>query len=209
VSYVGRYANFKDPGRMFTIRRALPSESGVAVTMAGVARVIESAWIRREPEYVEGERSQGKKELELEHDPGVTAEGVVVYREHPRPWGLQYMAESAVCCDFYHLPADDYGCDTEYAILEMVACGTAVALDPHYLQHCRQFSNPSRAWWDANIFLPISESPTKVELALLLALLDDHALRDEIRRKQLDFMRANHDCEVAFPRLLEEMGLDL
>jgi glycosyltransferase involved in cell wall biosynthesis len=204
-SYVGRYATFKDPGRVFPIRAKITPDKQVVMTMAGVARVIESAWIRKDPAYIEGEASLRHKLVELE-DTAQAHSGIIVYREHPRAWGLDYLRHTAIACDFYHMGADDYGSDTEYAILEAVAAGSVIALDPHYVDHCRQFADP-RKMWSASTWLTVSKDPQAFEIENILALLDDPDLRNQLRLQQREFMIINHSPDVCFNRLLGDLEL--
>jgi hypothetical protein len=217
ISYVGRYAHFKDPSRMLPLHAALGPGNDIEVTMFGIARVIESAWLFHHPQCRHMEVSLGKRDFARHTDK------VSLYRQYPREVGLKYLRETAVMADFYTLPV--YGLSMEYAMFEAVDCGSVLLTERAYAQQAPVFLHKgvvadyispltlkalAREKQDMQVrdkILP-TKVTTKIDAvgtARILDVMNSNRQREELRQEAFSFCKSLHDSSVAFPWTLKQL----
>jgi len=217
VSYVGRYATFKQPDLMIPLRDCIPPEFDVEMTSFGVARVIEAAWMRCHASVRVMEKRNGHKDWTRHVDL------LGLYLSYKREVGLKYMRETAICADFYNLPV--YGPGAEYAILEMVDQGTCVLTSSQYLMHAPVFEHPGviseylvkSLVLDAQAHVRVpaavrSSETVKIAAAVdecqvmsIIEALDNPQWREEMRDEWFEHFSSLYRPEFIFPKTIEIM----
>jgi len=216
ISYVGRYANFKDPSRMIPLWAQIGAQNDIEVTLFGIARVIESAWIRGHYQCRDMERSAGKKDFTRRTD------RVGFYQAYPREVGLEYLRHTAVMADFYTLPV--YGLSMEYAMFEAVDCGSVLLTEPRYVQEAPVFLNDgvvgdyitpltlAATLREPLIFTVNGKDlpPVKVTTEVgptdrIVEVMNSAKTREEIRQEAFAFAKSLHSSAQVFPWTIEQI----
>jgi len=146
IIYLGRYATFKQPDRLFGF---LPytKENDLLLTMKGIERSLGSLNIfydnieKRIPKHNIIEIN--KKTLgTIELDPAKRSrEHIYIYGPYNYIDGMEAVSNSLVAADFYHLDAKAYGDNIEYAQCEIIACGCVGLFDAHWAENCHIYDN--------------------------------------------------------------------
>ena len=142
ITYLGRYATFKQPDRLFGF---LPYavNNNLLLEMKGVERSLGALNIF----YDDIENKIAKHDI-IECNKKAIEAGLVVdnakrdlskvyiYGPYDYVDGMETLSNSLVGADFYHLNADAYGDNFEYAQCEIVAVGTVPMFDYHWAENC-------------------------------------------------------------------------
>lgn len=144
ITYLGRFATFKQPERLYGF---LPysSKNDLLLEMKGVERSLGALPIFYEFEGREMTKNPRKDMVECH--PKAIRDGLVtdndkrdlskVYIFGPYDYvdGMETLSSSLVGADFYHLSADAYGDNFEYAQCEIVGVGTVPMFDYHWAEN--------------------------------------------------------------------------
>lgn len=141
ITYLGRFATFKQPERLFAF---LPyaKENKLHLEMRGVERSLGALRIF----YEDYENRIPKKDI-IEINPRkIKDESVLLHEnrslEHIYIWGpyeyndgMKNLSNALVGADFYHLNADAYGNNIEYAMCEIIGVGCVPMFDYHWAEN--------------------------------------------------------------------------
>lgn len=143
ISYLGRFATFKDPGRLLKIVDEC-KHNNINLEMIGVERSLGALTIFYEDIDKRIPHSKiievNKKFLENNGDlknrdlSKVYVWGPYIYNE-----GITQLSNSIVGCDFYHLDEFAYGDNVEYAQCEIVGVGCVPLFDYHWSINCNAY----------------------------------------------------------------------
>lgn len=159
LTYLGRFATFKDPHRFIPVRQKL-FDAGFEYEMRGIGRTIAVAFI---PdlfyEIVDGKKvGDSKVTIPISkkwyqennmplNDPLIEWEGrqtdkIYVFDQYKREDGMAAMAKSAFGVDLYHLKsAEAYGNNIEYCLYETMDAGTIPVMDSFTGDSCFVYNN--------------------------------------------------------------------
>ena len=147
ITYLGRYATFKQPDRLFGF---LPyaRQNNLLLEMKGVERSLGALNIfydnieKRIPKhdiiqvdkkFFESGMSALNEDRDYEH--------IYIFGPYDYVDGMETLSSSLVGADFYHLNADAYGDNFEYAQCEIVGLGTIPMFDYHWAENCYIWEN--------------------------------------------------------------------
>jgi hypothetical protein len=220
VAYVGRYATFKDPGRMIPLHELIGEQHDIEVTMMGIARVVESAWIRGHDGCRSMEESMGKRDMTRLTDK------VGVYREYPHKVGMDYIRETAVCSDFYEL--DFYSPGMEFAMFEIIDQGSCLLVGSKYLTQAPVWKHDGvigeyiekTLALDAakrevktftvqglksskDVTMKVTTEVPAVQAQKIAEAVNDPNYREEMRREWFDHASTLYSSDVVYPDTLE------
>ena len=141
ITYLGRYATFKQPDRLFGF---LPyaKNNNLLLEMKGVERSLGALHIF----YDNLEKKISRHDV-IEVNKGFIEndkrdfEHIYVFGPYEYVDGMETLSSSLIGCDFYHLDANAYGDNFEYAQCEIVGVGTVPMFDYHWAEHCYIYEN--------------------------------------------------------------------
>jgi hypothetical protein len=147
ITYLGRYATFKQPDRLFGF---LPyaKQNNILLEMKGVERSLGALNIfyddikKRIPKHdiIQVDKnffSTGMSALNADR----SYEHIYVFGPYDYVDGMETLSTSLVGADFYHLSADAYGDNFEYAQCEIIGVGVVPMFDYHWAQNCYIWEN--------------------------------------------------------------------
>ena len=142
ITYLGRFATFKQPERLYGF---LPfaKQNNLLLEMKGVERSLGALNIfyddiaTKTPNHrmVEVNKKVIENGLQVENDKR-NLDKVYIFGPYDYIDGMETLSNSLVGADFYHLDADAYGDNFEYAQCEIVGVGTVPMFDYHWAENC-------------------------------------------------------------------------
>lgn len=163
ISYLGRLVRLKDPERLIDMRNEL-WDNGWQIEMRGVVRSIgalsfrnlcfnfdENGNMTKEPSdatlFLTGKLKEKyglNKKDEVCIDLNSTDRKIFVFGRYQLADGLKAMAMQSFGVDFFNLSTHAYGDTIEYAIYDIVNCGTIPVLDEEMGNHIHLYENGKR-----------------------------------------------------------------
>jgi len=145
ITYLGRFATFKQPERLYGF---LPysKSNNILLEMKGVERSLGSLNIfyddigKKIPNHrmYEVNKKTIENGLQVDNDKRDLSK-VYIFGPYDYVDGMETLSSSLVGADFYHLSADAYGDNFEYAQCEIVGVGTVPMFDYHWAENCWVF----------------------------------------------------------------------
>lgn len=148
ITYLGRFATFKQPERLYGF---LPysEKNNLLLEMKGVERSLgalpifyefEGRTMTKNPrkDMIECNSKAIKEGLIIDNDKRDLTK-VYIFGPYDYVDGMETLSSSLVGADFYHLSADAYGDNFEYAQCEIVGVGTVPMFDYHWAENCWVF----------------------------------------------------------------------
>ena len=142
ITYLGRYATFKQLDRLFGF---LPyaKQNDLSLEMKGVERSLGALHIFYEnvgekivhPQIIEANKKTIENGLEIDNTKR-DLDKVYIFGPYDYIDGMETLSSSLVGADFYHLNADAYGDNFEYAQCEIIGVGTIPMFDYHWSENC-------------------------------------------------------------------------
>ncbi len=129
ISYMGRFARFKNLDRVLDLRKHLKKK--IIVEMRGVEQSIGALDIYNHPQVITKENNQS------------CFDKTYVYGLYARNDGLEELSSSKFGCSFYELDNKFYGSHIEYAMLELVGTGTIPIFSKHFGDNVKHISGKS------------------------------------------------------------------
>ena len=163
ISYLGRLVRLKDPERLIDMRNEL-WDNGWQIEMRGVVRSIgalsfrnlcfkydEDGNMTKEPSdatlFLTGKLKEKyglNKKDEVCIGLNSTDRKIFVFGRYQLADGLKAMAMQSFGVDFFNLSTHAYGDTIEYAIYDIVNCGTIPVLDEEMGKHIHLYENGKR-----------------------------------------------------------------
>jgi len=147
ITYLGRYATFKQPDRLFGF---LPyaKQNNILLEMKGVERSLGALNIFYEDinnkipkkDIYEVTTKALEEGLVIDNDKR-DFEHIYIFGPYNYEDGMETLSSSLIGADFYHLDADAYGDNFEYAQCEIIGVGTVPMFDYHWASHCYIYEN--------------------------------------------------------------------
>lgn len=147
ITYLGRYATFKQPDRLFGF---LPyaKQNKLLLEMKGVERSIGSLNIfyddieKRIPKHdiYECNKKSIENGLIIDNDKR-NYEHIYVFGPYDYVDGMETLSSSLCGADFYHLDKDSYGNNIEYCQAEVISIGCVGLFDAHWAENCYIYDN--------------------------------------------------------------------
>jgi len=217
ITYLGRFATFKQPERLYGF---LPfaAQNNLLLEMKGVERSLGALNIfyddiaTKTPNHRMFEVNKKTIENGLETDNlKRDLSRVYIYGPYDYVDGMETLSSSLVGADFYHLNADAYGSNVEYAQCEIIAVGTVGLFDHHWATNCNVYDKNGNDTGKAFVDLDTFALFLKKDLSNVEEVVDkiNNIWSDKIlHKKYLDcgyeIMRDHCDSRWIFEQLLRD-----
>jgi len=217
ITYLGRYATFKQPDRLFGF---LPyaKQNNLLLEMKGIERSLGSLNIFYDNiekkiakhDIYQCDRKSIENGLIIDNDKR-DFEHIYIFGPYEYVDGMKTLSNSLIGADFYHLNADAYGDNFEYAQCEIVAVGTVPMFDYHWAENCWVYKNGKKTdqrFVDLNEYgLFVKKDLSNVEE--IVEKINDIYSNPILHKKYLDCsfeVTQNHcDSKWIFQNLLDDM----
>jgi len=220
ISYLGRFATFKDPGRLLKILDKTKTNN-IHMDFVGVERSIGATSIF----YKDYENRVHNDDL-INMDGYLRKDDVSKYdfdennRDISKIYsfgayqydkGLSYVSNSLVACDFYNLDADAYGDNVEYAQCEIVGMGCIPLFDSHWGENCYVFENGKKTntrFIDLDnfgLFLKKDISNVDEVIEEFIKLRENKSLQEIYRKNSFEIMKGHSDIDWICEQLLNDI----
>lgn len=219
ITYLGRYATFKQPDRLFGF---LPyaKQNNLLLEMKGVERSLGALNIFYED--IEKKIPNSKihemnkkaitdslvldcKEMDYDH--------VYIYGPYEYNEGMEFLSSSLVGADFYHLSADAYGNNLEYAQCEIVGLHIIPMFDHHWAENCYVFdkrgNNTGKRFIDLDtygLFVKKDLSNVPETIDKINHIYSNKALKKRYLECSFEITRDHCDSEWIFSQLLNDVA---
>lgn len=196
ISYFGRFAGFKDPQRLIDMQPMLQT-SGIVGEMKGIERSIGSLDLfytdrnDRKNTY-----RQNIYEVKPNETVDQTLDKVWIYGPYQRLQGIEDLSMSMFGADFYNLDAEAYGDNMEFAMCEIIGCGTIPVFDLHWAQNCNFQGTPFSELKDFAVYSTRMDLQDTVDQLRELSL--DHEGRDKRRMSCFEIAKQHCDNDVVY-----------
>jgi len=201
LSYFGRFAGFKDPQRIIDMQPHL-EESNIIGEMRGIERSIGSLDLfyedrnKRDTTYRTNIHEVKKSEM----DPEQTTDKVWIYGPYNRIEGIEELSTSMFGADFYNLDATAYGNNMEFAMCEIIGCGTIPVFCKHWADNCTHIEGTLFAdMKDFAVYIDKNDLKSGVDELELLA--NDHDLREKRRLACFEIAKKHADNSVVYKQM--------
>lgn len=216
ISYFGRFATCKDPGRITDMQPVL-EKYGFLGEMRGVERSIGSLHMYytdpsdRENTYrhnvyeVKDDLGRRLKKLAAEQKDKVhTPDKIWIWGPYIREQGLEELSKSMFGADFFHVKASSYGGNLEYAMCEIIAVGCIPVFDIHWAENCHHISGTLFA--DIKDFALYSDRNDHESLVKEMEFLANNpGIREARRLKCLEIAKEHCSSDVSYNKMLNEI----
>jgi hypothetical protein len=203
ISYFGRFAGFKDPQRIVDMQPEL-ERVGIIGEMRGIERSIGSLDLFYS-DLSDRANSYRSNIHEVKKDENITQvpEKVWIYGPYNRLEGIEELSTSMFGADFYNLDAEAYGNNMEFAMCEIIACGTIPVFDKHWADNCTHLNGTLFA--KMKDFAVYSDRSNLADTAdQLAALANDHEAREARRQRCFEIAKQHCDNDVVYRRMHED-----
>lgn len=218
ITYLGRYATFKQPDRIFGF---LPyaKQNNILLEMKGVERSLGALNIFYQniekkipnPNIIEVDKKfyeSGMSSLDADR----SYEHVYIFGPYDYVDGMETLSKSLVGADFYHLDADAYGSNAEYAQAEIIAVGCVPMFDYHWAENCNIYDNKGNDTGKKFKDLDTFGLFVKKDLSNIQEIVDkinniwnNKSLHNKYLECSLETMRAHCNSEWIFEKLLDNI----
>lgn len=202
ISYFGRFAGFKDPQRIVDMQPEL-ERVGVIGEMRGIERSIGSLDLfysdlkDRQNSYRPNIYEVNNKNPEPAEQ---TPNKVWIYGPYNRLEGIEELSTSMFGADFYNLDAEAYGNNMEFAMCEIIACGTIPVFDKHWADNCTHVNGTLFA--KMKDFAVYSDRSNLADTAdQLAALANDHEAREARRQRCFEIAKEHCGNDVVYRQM--------
>lgn len=217
ITYLGRYATFKQPDRLFGF---LPyaKQNNLLLEMKGVERSLGALNI-----FYDDINNKVPKANIFEATTKAIEEGLVVDNakrdfEHIYVFGpynyedgMETLSSSLIGADFYHLDADAYGDNFEYAQCEIIGVGTVPMFDYHWAEHCHIYENGKKTdkrFIDLDtygLFVKKDLSNVKQAIEKINDIYSNKALKKQYLDCSFEVTKNHCDSQFIFQNLIDDV----
>ena len=218
ITYLGRYATFKQPDRLFGF---LPyaSHNGLLLEMKGVERSLGALNIfyddieKRIPRHdmIEVNRKAIEKGLAIDNDKRDLSK-IYIFGPYEYEEGINSLSSSLIGCDFYHLAADSYGNNFEYCQIEIIGVGCVPLFDSHWAENCWVYdgkgNNTGKRFIDLDtygLFLKKNLSNIEEIVDKINDIWNNKSLHKKYLECSYEITKAHCDSEWIFEKLLNDI----
>jgi hypothetical protein len=205
ISYFGRFAGFKDPGRITEMQPQL-EKYNILGEMRGIERSIGSLSLFFE-DVKDRDNTYRKNIFEVNKknpEPTIkTTDKIYIYGPYNRLEGIEELSNSMFGADFYNLDAEAYGDNMEFAMCEIIATGCIPVFDKHWAENCTH--RDGRKFIDIENFAIYSDGENHEEVAKQMALLaQDRVARNKFRINSYMVAKAHCDNSIVYADMHEQ-----
>jgi glycosyltransferase involved in cell wall biosynthesis len=219
ITYLGRFATFKQPERLYGF---LPyaKQYNLLLEMKGVERSLGALNIfyddiaKKIPNHrmIEVNKKVIENGLQLDNDKR-DLDKVYIFGPYDYVDGMETLSNSLVGADFYHLNADAYGDNFEYAQCEIIGVGTVPMFDYHWAENCWIFENGKKTqkrFVDLNeygLFVKKDLSNVEETVQKIDDIYSNKALHKRFLECSFEVTRNHCDSQWIFQNLLDDVLL--
>jgi len=204
ISYFGRFAGFKDPQRIITMQPHLENVNIIG-EMRGIERSIGSLELfyedrnDRDNTYRTNIHEIKKSDTDITQ----TIDKVWIYGPYNRIEGIEELSTSMFGADFYNLDATAYGDNMEFAMCEIISCGSIPVFDKHWADNCNHLNGT--LFGDLKDFAVYSDINDLEDTAKQLdELANDTEARIKRRESCFEIAKSHADNSVVYKAMHEK-----
>jgi len=219
ITYLGRFATFKQPERLYGF---LPyaKNNNLLLEMKGVERSLGALNIfyddiaNKIPNHrmIEVNNKVLENGLQVDNNKR-NLDKVYIFGPYDYIDGMETLSNSLVGADFYHLSADAYGDNFEYAQCEIIGVGTIPMFDYHWAENCWVYENGKKTdkrFVDLDTYgLFVKKDLTNVEeiVEKINDIYSNKALHKKYLECSFDITRNHCDSQWIFQKLVDDILL--
>ena len=213
ITYLGRYATFKDPKRMLSLL-SVNNIHNQEVECIGIEKSIGAVanffWIDPKTPILNPQIEFYAKLLNIDNrDPNK------LYVFGPYDWeeGVSALSNSMFGASFYHLPAETYGNNIEYAQVEMIGVGCIPIFDYGFGENVYAYENgvsTGKRLIDIEnfaIFLKKDLSNLKEVAEKIKEISESPELQEKYRKVSFDVISKHINVDAVNTKLLKDLQL--
>ena len=203
LSYLGRFATFKDPKRMIKLQPLL-SKHNIICEARGIERSIGAKakfFSINDKDLKQGEYPNIKyrnksiiDEQDLNH--------LHVYGPYERMSTLELLSNNMFGANFFNLPLQQYSNIIEYSTLEMVNSGMIAVVDEHWAKNNYHIQGDS--FYDLNCFVYSNKEDLTSTVDQIVELSNNEKLRSNMRKLSYNVCKTHCDIDIAFKDLINK-----
>lgn len=203
VSYLGRFANFKDPKRMIFLQPLLTAK-GIYSEARGIEKSIgakQCFFSKDSKDFSKGEYeniSYRTKSIIDEQDINY----LNVYGPYERMEALDLLSNNMFGANFFNLQTNQYSNIIEYSTLEMINVGMLNVVDKHWAKN--NFHIQGDSFYDLDCFVYSDSNNLEDTVEQIIELSNKDDLRNKKRKFAYDIAKSHCGTDVAFKDLLEK-----
>jgi hypothetical protein len=203
VSYLGRFATFKDPKRMIYLQPML-KEHGIYSEARGIEKSIGAKckfFSKNEKNIKDGEFENimyRSKSIDDEQDINF----LNVYGPYERLSTLELLSNNMFGANFFNLPVNQYSNILEYSTLEMINVGMINIVDKHWAENNYHIQGDS--FFDLDCFVYSDKNNLQDTVDQIVTLSNNRDLRRKKRKLAYEVAKTHCSVEVAFKDLIEK-----
>lgn len=203
ISYLGRFATFKEPNRMIHLQPLL-SNHNIICEARGIEKSIGAKtkfFCSNEKDLKSHEHSNIKyrnKSIVDEQD----LDYLHVYGPYDRMPTLELLSNNMFGANFFNLKKEEYNNIIEYSTLEMINIGMIVVVDKQWAQNNYHIQGDS--FYDLDCFIYNEKNNYQSTVDQIVELANNQELRSKKRRLAYNVAKSHCDVNIAFKDLIEK-----
>lgn len=212
ITYLGRYAKFKNPQNLLSLAKHDKISKNVVVQLIGCAKTIEC--YQQLLCNSDGTSRIANKEIHfklhyntgdnLMHIPGIP----YIYGAYKSKREVfEYISDSMFGCSFYNFPSGIDGNNVEYAQLEMISLGLVPLFSKQFAMSHRIKSSPIISYSDSGVYLSDDMSDIDECVDKIMHLLSDTSEAEKYAQNAYELYYHTYDSKFAFKKMCARMNL--
>ncbi|MEN8834741.1 MAG: hypothetical protein ABF265_01850 [Polaribacter sp.] len=203
LSYLGRFATFKDPKRMIHLQPLL-SPHGIYSEARGIEKSIgaKCKFFAKDDKNIKG----GDYENIMYRSKSINDDQDInylnVYGPYERLSTLELLSNNMFGANFFNLPVNQYSNILEYSTLEMINVGMINVVDKHWAKNNYHIEGDS--FYDLGCFVYSDKDDLQGTVDQLVELSNDNQKRSKIRRLAYNVAKSHCGVDVAFKDLINK-----
>tara|TARA_R100000781_G_scaffold60273_2_gene38514 strand:- start:2073 stop:3251 length:1179 start_codon:yes stop_codon:yes gene_type:complete len=203
LSYLGRFATFKEPDRMIYLQPLL-SKHNIICEARGIEKSIGAKtkfFSTDQKDLKSPEHSNIKyrnKSIVDEQDLNY----LHVYGPYDRLPTLELLSNNMFGANFFNLKKEEYNNIIEYTTLEMINIGMIVVVDKQWAQNNYHIEGDS--FYDLNCFIYNDRNDYNSTVNNIVELANNQELRSKKRRLAYNVAKSHCDVNIAFKDLINK-----
>lgn len=203
VSYLGRFATFKDPKRMIHLQPLL-SKHKIYSECRGIEKSIGAKtkfFSINDKNLKDGEYKNIKyrpKSIDDKQDINF----LNVYGPYDRLQTLELLSNNMFGANFFNLPKEQYSNIIEYSTLEMINVGMINIVDKHWAKNNYHIQGDS--FYDLDCFVYSDKNDLQSTVDQIVELSNNSDLRSKKRRLAYNVAKSHCGVDIAFKDLLDK-----
>ena len=203
MSYLGRFATFKEPDRMIYLQPLL-SKHEIICEARGIEKSIGAKtkfFVTNSKDLKSPEHSNIKYRSKSIID-SQDLDHLHVYGPYDRIPTLELLSNNMFGANFFNLKKEEYSNIIEYSTLEMINIGMIVVVDKQWAQNNYHIQGDS--FYDLDCFIYNERDKCQETVEQIVELSNNKQLRNKKRNLAYNVAKSHCDVNIAFKDLIEK-----